>query len=141
MGFQPSTNELLSALDTFSGHRLSRRDDLGALIDLASASSQAGTLDDLSFQGKFISKCYGIMARVGTEGNGYDRLAAELARSLTKAKDLLNLLLQASTSDTRRHFASTYLGMTPESFQNLLALCNDLSWYKSWHLDVSHSRK
>ena len=140
MGLQPSTIELLSRLDAFSANRLSRRDDLGILIELAAQSGKTATLDDLSFQGKFVSKCHGIMSRIGPEGNGYDKLAAELATNLDKAKILLISLLESSTSEVRRHFEMTYLSMTPNAFRNLLALFYDLSWYKNWHLDKARGR-
>ena len=137
MELSPSTEEFLALLDAFSGHRLSRQDDLGALFELASHPDRKGVLDKLSFQAKFISKCHGIMTRIGSNGNGYDKLMAELTTSLEEAKTLLRSLLASATSDLRVHFTSTYLGMSPESFQNLLALMYDLSWYKNWNIDGS----
>ena len=137
MELHPSTEDFLAQLDIFSGHTLSRRRDLGVLIELASDSGRSSVLDELSFQAKFISKCHGIMTRVGAGGEGYGRLLAEFSASLEKAGSLMRSILSDATPEANAHFTSTYLETTPESFQNLLMLMYDLSWYKNWHMDRS----
>lgn len=141
MRFRASTEELLAQLDAFSGHKLSRRDDLGVIFELASHPDRRRVLDELSFQAKFISKCHRIVTRIGPEGHGYDKLVTELTTCLEEAKRLLRSLLSSASSDLREHLTSTYLGMSPESFQNLLVLMYDLSWYKNWRIDGSPGMK
>jgi len=133
----PSTAAFLSLLDAFSGNKLSRRQDLGTLIELASHAQGKSMLDELSFYAKFISKCHGIMVRIGSKGEGYDKLTVEFTTNIEKAKGALGAILRGASSDVNTHFTSTYLTMTPESFQNLLALFYDLSWYKNWDIDTS----
>ncbi len=141
MELLPSTVEFVSKLDSFSAHKLSRRDDLGVLIDLASRSGRSEILDELSFLAKFVSKCHAIMMRIGPGGQGYDKLMAEYTANLEKARTLLRSLFSSSTPNLQRHFESTYLDMSHQSLQNLLALFYDLSWYKNWQIDVSRRKK
>ena len=135
MKLSPASTTLLASLDAFSGSKLTRRDDLGVLIELALSRSRTATLEELSFFAKFISKAYGIMRRIGKDGEGFDPVAKEFEASLERARTLATELLTAAPADTRRRFEETYLALNPNSFQNLLDLFYDLSWYKNWLID------
>lgn len=135
MKLSPVSTRLLESLDAFSGNKLTRRDDLGVLIELALSHSRTATLEELSFLAKFISKAYGIMKRIGKDGEGYEPVAKEFEANLEKARTLATQLLTAAPADTRQRFEETYLGLNPTSFQNLLDLFYDLSWYKNRLID------
>jgi hypothetical protein len=137
MQLSEPTVKFLSTLRALSGGRLSRGNDLGLLIELANRHSRKVVLDELSFLAKFASKTYGIMQRSGTHGEGYDNLSREFTDAIEKSISLIDTLLVDSPTEDRQHFTSTYLTMTPESLQRLLALCYDLSWYKNWTMDRS----
>ena len=135
MQFRPETLKLLADLGALSGNRLTRMTDLGVLIDLGTAPAAQGTLKELSFLAKFLSRTYGIMKRIGTGGNGYGTLLTEFNENLRKASALAQELLAAAPPDVRMRFQSTYFSLTPDAMENLLALLYDLSWYKNWLLD------
>jgi hypothetical protein len=130
-----STSSLLALLDRFSGGKLTRRDDLGFLIELANVHRRTGELDELSFLAKFLMKSRAIMARIGPEGDGYERLSREFSDTLPHAQDLLRALLQPAPEDVHDRFENTYLLLTPDALTAFLALAYDLSWYKNWRLD------
>lgn len=140
MELSRSTRELLALIVTFSGNRLTRQNDLGALIEVAHRTGRTTALDELSFHAKFISKSYGIMKRIGKDGEGYDKLLDEFNTSLAKARTLTSTLLGDATADVETRFAATYLAMTAEALQNFLALLYDLSWYKNWLIDKAPGR-
>ncbi len=142
MNTSPPTQQLLASIDLLSGHTLSRRDDLASLIELAGREGGVDQLDALSFHAKFVTKSYGIMKRIGKDADGYEKLLHEATTSINLCKELIRTLLVSGSSELRNHFASTYLSLTPEGFQNLLALLHDLSWYKNWLIDGgrSHNR-
>jgi len=129
------TFDLLASLDILSGRKLTRRNDLGMLIELSVVHNQHAVFDELSFLAKFISGTYRIMQRIGIHGEGYDRLSREFTDAIEKSKSLITTLLTDSPTEDRQRFTSAYLAMTPESFQHLLALCYDLGWYKNWTID------
>lgn len=135
MQLSKTTVDLLATLDTFSGRKLTRREDLGALIELATLSNRQTELNNLSFFAKFISKTIGIMKRIGKNGEGYDKLEHEFTEAIEKSRALLTTLLAPAPSATRQHFSNQYLVLTPDALQNLLSLCYDLSWYKNWMID------
>ncbi|HCV42317.1 MAG TPA: hypothetical protein DGH68_02450 [Bacteroidetes bacterium] len=137
MQLSEQTIHLLASLDVFSGRKLTRHNDLGILIELSGLHNRRAVFDELVFLAKFASKTYGIMQRSGTHGEGYDNLSREFTGAIEKSISLIDTLLIDSPIEDRQHFTSTYLTMTPESLQRLLALCYDLSWYKNWTMDRS----
>ncbi len=135
MQLRKSTVELLTSLDLLSQYKLTRRNDLGILIELSTANKQHEALEKLSFLAKFASKTLGIMTRIGNDGDGFEKLSREFTEAIDRATALLRALLQDAPAATRQQFSFTYLSMTPDSLQHLLALCYDLSWYKNWLID------
>ncbi len=135
MQLRPETSKLLAELQTLSGDRLTRVNDLGVLLDLGTGPPAAAALQELSFLAKFLSRTYGIMKRIGPGGNGYGTLLSEFNDNLRKVTARVQELLAAAPPGMREHFRTTYFAMTPEAMENFLALLYDLSWYKNWLLD------
>ena len=135
-----STVSLLAALDTASRGQLKRRDDLGILLDLGASPDQSAALVDLAFRSKFLTRTFGIMQRIGREGNGYDRLESEFAVNMDVVRGHLRSLLSGAPETVRDRFASSYLALTPGGLSNLMALLGDLAWYKNWLLDSKQAR-
>ena len=137
MDIGPSILQLLTSLDLLSGHKLTRRDDLAALIELATRGGELGVLEELSFHAKFVSRSSRMMKRIGKDADGYEKLLHECTASLDHSKELLRALLIEAPHETHDHFASTYFALTTEGFQNFQALLHDLSWYKNWLIDAA----
>jgi hypothetical protein len=135
------TASLLSELDTFSGGTIARRSDLGILLESGRVQPERALLDEVAFYSKFLHRTYGIMTRIGREGEGYDRLANEFSEAVAKTRGLLTSLIAGSPEDVRERFTAAYLAMTQEGLENLLSLCHDLSWYKNWLIDTNRERK
>jgi hypothetical protein len=135
MLLSPSTAALVDALDVFSRHKLTRKDDLGVLVELAALSNAKAQLEELSFTAKFISRTYSIMRRIGPQDKAYDGFAREFAEQLERAEKLGRSLLHNAPGVTQEHFASTYYYRSPEALERHLALLYDLSWYKNWLID------
>jgi hypothetical protein len=141
MELSPSTAALLSELDTFSAGKLTRRSDLGVLLESGRVQPARDRLDELGFYSKFLCRTYAIMTRIGRNGEGYDRLAKEFSDAVAKTRGLLTSLTAESPGDVRERFTAAYLAMTQKGLEELLALCNDLSWYKNWLIDTKRQRK
>jgi hypothetical protein len=135
MQLSSTTLALLETLDTVSGRKLSRQEDLGTLIELAAMNQQQSELNDLSFLAKFVSKTYGIMERIGRGAEGYDKLTQQFTENMEKGKTLLRVLIGTGSADVKHQFESTYFAMTPSALQALLELFYSLSWYKNWQID------
>ncbi len=131
----PPTLELLAALGAFSSGRVTRPDDLGLLFESAQRAGLSAEFDELSFQAKFAHKAYGILQRLGREARGYDRLEGEFRAALERCSALVREVLAGAPSGVRVQFAERYLAFRPDALRDFLALCQDLSWYKNWHID------
>ncbi|CAG0961515.1 hypothetical protein ANRL2_00917 [Anaerolineae bacterium] len=136
MNHYNSPADVLHALDTLSGGRLTRHRDMETLIALAQRSRHQDLLADLSFHAKFVTGTSRTLHRIGPEGTGAPALSTEMQNGLEKVKSLVRDLLLEGTAADRQQFDATYFQLTPESLQHLLALCADLGWYKNWLLDT-----
>ncbi|HTR99204.1 MAG TPA: hypothetical protein VML00_05585 [Bacteroidota bacterium] len=141
MELSKATSDLLLELDTLSGGSIKRRADLGILLECGRDGPGRKALDELSFFAKFLHRTHGIMARIGRDGEGFDRLLKEFTDASAKTTALLAQLLSGAPDDERRRLTATYLAMTPGALDNLLALCRDLSWYKNRLIDVRARRE
>lgn len=135
MLLSPSTSTLVDALDVFSQHKLTRKNDLGVLVELAQQFDANAALGELSFTAKFISRTFGIMRRIGAQDKTYEGLSRQVAEQLEKAEALERSLLQHAPAGIQEFFASSYHARSPEAFERHLALLYDLSWYKNWLID------
>lgn len=140
MQLSDATRGVLGELDALSSRRLSRREDLGALIELAERSDQRAHLEELSFYAKFIFRSYRIMERIGRAAEGYDRLNSEFMNALERCRSLMRMLLSEAPFPTRERLERSYLELSPSSLEAMLALAYDLSWYKNWLLDRGRLR-
>jgi hypothetical protein len=131
-----SPADVMHALESFSGGKLTRHRDMATLIGLAQRSHRDDLLADLSFHAKFVTGTSRTLQRIGPEGTGAAALSTEMQNGLENVKTLASTLLQDGTEAERSKFDETYFRLTPESLQDLLALCSDLGWYKNWLLDT-----
>jgi hypothetical protein len=135
MQLSPPVSHFLRVLDQMSHTAIRHRDDLGMVLEGAFRGGKRRELDELAFLGKFCTRAFGIMRRIGPRGEGYDRLAAELRSNTEKAKQLFTSLTGSLPRETQTLLASRYLAMTTEGFENLMTLLSDLSWVKNWQID------
>jgi hypothetical protein len=135
MQLSPPVSRFLDVLDHLSHAAIRHRDDLGMVLEGAFRGGKERELDELVFLGKFCARAFGIMSRVGPQGEGYDRLAAELRNNAEKARELLPALTDILPRETQTQLASRYLIMTTDGLENLITLLADLSWVKNWQID------
>ncbi len=135
MQISPPVSDFLGVLERVSRAALARRDDLAAVLEAAFRAGRKGDLEELAFLGKFCVRAFGIMERIGPQGDGYSRLAAELEASIGRARALCGSILAAAPEEARRALSERYLSMTAEGMGNLMALLSDLSWVKNWQID------
>jgi len=134
---QPTSESesLLAILERHAGKPFARRDDMKIILDAAVAWNRAEDLDRLSFLAKFLVRTHGIMKRIGRDGQGYDRLAAEFGENMESARALLLDFVRHAPEPARRVMETRYLAMTPAALEEVLVLMQDLSWFKNWRID------
>jgi hypothetical protein len=112
-----------------------RRDDLAILLEVAYRTGREGDLEQIGFLGKFCVRTYGIMKRIGREGEGYERLSAEFSANVEKVRSMLETLIPFVPEASRNGLTDRYLALAPAALDNLLALLHDVSWHKNWRID------
>jgi hypothetical protein len=139
MIFTEHTQEILKDIAAISPRPLTFAEEMGILIDTAFSAQLEPSLDELSFQAKFANKTFGIMRRIGKDANGYDKLEKEFAASVERGKVLLQKISDHASADMGTRIVSGFLTLTPESFDRLMTLFRDLSWYKNYRIDSGSS--
>lgn len=135
MTLSRTTKELLETINTTSGGTLRRSMDLGVLIEIAHQHAMQSTLDDLAFAGKFLTKSFELMKRIGKGGEGYDTLEREFSAQTEKSRAMMTSIVAKADVVTVSHFTATYLAMDTVAMQNLMQLFHDLGWYKNYQID------
>lgn len=130
-----TTLALIDALTHFSGNKIARPHDFGILLEIGCREENHILLDELSFLAKFVRRAHAIMQRIGTDGEGYDKVSAEFTVNLERAKDRLRNLMQSGSDEEARRLEKEYLELSQGSFSNLMMLLYDLEWYKNWRID------
>lgn len=135
MNISDATARLVSTLNGFSGNRLSRREDLAVLLELATTENLPDDFERLCFLAKFVTNAARVMQRIGREGEGYEKMAGEFSRSVEEASQLIQSLLKDAPAEEQQRFRTSYFALNSRSLEGLLGLLHDLSWYKNWKID------
>lgn len=135
MTLSRTTKELLASINTISGGTLQRSMDLGVLIEIAHRNAMQPALDDLAFIGKFLTKSFELMKRIGEGGEGFDKLESEFSAQTEKSRTIIAALVEKADAMTVSYFTSTYLAMDTVAMTNLIQLFHDLGWYKNYLID------
>ncbi len=135
MALRAETVIFLHELERFSDRTMNFRDEIGLLIEVVTQHGKTKEFDDAIFLAKFITKSMGVMKRIGVEGDGYDKLAAEFQSNTQKVSDILKGILEVAPEEARRSMAPFFLSLTQESLEHLVLLFQDLAMVKNWVLD------
>lgn len=135
MDFSPQTTSLLEEMEGLSRKPLARRTEVGILLELAQRFHLQHVLDELAFYAKFCSRTYGIMQRIGPQGEGYARLSEEFTTRVATCRTLMASIIRHAPEDVRLSFEESVLALTPTAFTNLLDIFRDISRYKNLQID------
>jgi hypothetical protein len=121
---------------SFSGDQLQRADDCALLAETATLASMETVLADLCFTAKFLHKTFALMMRIGSLGDGYDKLSMEFESNTEKARTMLSALSEAMPSGERDRFTLEYLEVSGPAFEAMMELVHDLNWMKNYSLET-----
>lgn len=136
MRISDDTHTFIDAVQQYSGNRLKHAADCALLVEAAEVHAMHTALADLTFTSKFLHKTFGVMIRVGAQGEGYEKLSEEFASNTAKAQELMKSIAGAMPADDKARFTETYLSMSGPSFQAMMELVHDLSWLKNYSIDA-----
>jgi len=129
------TSAFLKELERTTNRRLNFPDDVGLLLEAARRFSAMKDFENVIFLAKFIDKSVGVMRRIGPDGEGYDKISAEVRDSVRKASVLLQGLSERCGEEVTRSHTVTFYALSHESLERLMRLFSDLAAVKNWVLD------
>jgi hypothetical protein len=135
MALRTETIDFLHKLEQSSNRKLYYPDEVGHLLEAARQSQQMAAFEEALFLAKFVSKSFGVMRRIGVDGEGFDKLSSEFEASLRKVSSLLKEISDSSADDIKREQEKQFFGLNPDSLDRLVNLMADLAILKNWTLD------
>jgi len=133
---QQETEAYLLNVQAFAGRSFLYRNDIGTLIDLAEQRSLQSLFDKLIFLAKFASNSHAILQRLGMQSDETAKLSAEFSESLRKISSLLSRLIESAPPEVQVTFKRSFLDVSHDSLNRLLALLSELAWIKNYSLDT-----
>lgn len=135
MTARSDTERFVEELQTFSNRRLNFPENLTQILDLTRVQNMGDLLQDMIFHAKFAVKTKDVMARIGRDGEGYEKLSSEFQNSIEKTSALLKTIVKESPEDIKQYFVKNFFDLDQESFAKFMKLLEDLSWVKNWEVD------
>ncbi|MEX0735969.1 MAG: hypothetical protein WD182_00910 [Bacteroidota bacterium] len=135
MEIRTETRQFLRELELHAGKKLSYPDEVAYLVDLARGVGRLELLEDAIFHAKFVTKSYGVMKRIGADGEGYGKMSGEFQASLEKVSTLLRTLVKESPDELKGKFVRSFFSLDHDSMSRLMSLLHDLTALKNWRVD------
>jgi hypothetical protein len=135
MDVKPRTLEFLRELERSSNQKLNFPKELAHLLDAARQHQKMDAFEEAIFLAKFITKSAAIMRRIGPDGEGFDKLSAEVESGIQKTSQLLSGISASCPDEAAKHQAVLFFSMSHETLDRLMKLFADLTLVKNWVLD------
>jgi hypothetical protein len=130
----PINKNILNEVETFSNSLLKRKIDLQIIIDESSQNNFDAKFEELTFTGKYIQGLKRVLQKGADfqEIDNLDHVKKDLTENMEKIIGDIRVLLIHSSETNKKYFEDTYLSLTPNCFQNLNELLEDLEWVKKY---------
>ncbi len=130
--------DFLRQLERSSRRKLNYPDEVGQILEAARLGRRTAMFEETVFLAKFISKSFDVMNRIGSDGEGYQKLSAEFESNFQKLTSQLKEILLSVPAEVRRNQSDLFLALTQESLGRLMLLMKDLATVKNWVVDGNH---
>ncbi len=135
MALHAETDQFIRDLERFSNRKLSYPGDVGHFLEAARQSQKMSVFEEAIFLSKFVTKSLAVMRRIGTDGEGYDKLSSEFQANLQKTASLLKTLREGMPDEVKRNQENLFFSLTQDSLDRFVKLVADLALVKNWVLD------
>lgn len=127
--------EFVRSVEASSGRPFNFPEQVAQLLECANRFGMTEVFEDASFHAKFVLRAREVMQRVGKDGDGFDKLAAEHQTSIEKTTTLIRTLVKEADEEVKQRFVKDFFALDQESFSRLNGLLADLSQVKNWQVD------
>lgn len=129
-----NASEFVKRLNSFSGNRLKRKNDLEILVNIVFQNDKHVFLEEAAFTAKYIQGLHRVLKKgsSNSEINNIDQIKIDYTENIKKAVSKLKEIINLSDKATISYFEKNYFELSPNSFQNLSDFLEDLEWTKMY---------
>ncbi|MFH0992422.1 MAG: hypothetical protein V1799_20675 [bacterium] len=135
MSLRPETQTFIRELERSINKKLLYSFEVAQLIELSIAGKKIKEFEQLLFDAKFITQTFGIMKRIGQDGEGYEKLAVEFQAGVQRVSKMLEEFGRDDPHGLQEMIMQTFTSLDQSSMARLLDLLSDLAEIKNWLLD------
>ena len=130
----PIDKNILNDVELFSDSLLKTKADLQIIIDESLKNNFGAEFEELTFTGKYVQGLKRVLQKGADfqEIDNLDHLKKDLTENMEKVIGDIRALLIHSSETNKKYFDDTYLSLTPNCFQNLNDLLEDLELVKKY---------
>lgn len=130
----PINENILNDVENFSDSLLKRRADLQIIIDESLQNNYEAEFKELTFTGKYVQGLKRVLQKGADfqEIENLDHVKKDLTENMEKVIGDIRALLIHSSETNKKYFEDSYLSLTPNCFQNLNDLLEDLELVKKY---------
>ena len=136
----PIDKNILNDVEIFSDSLLKRKADLQVIIDDSLKNNFGAEFEELTFTGKYVQGLKRVLQKGSDfqEIDNLDHVKKDLTENMEKVIGDIRGLLILSSETNKKYYEETYLSLTPNCFQNLNDLLEDLEWVKKY---LNHQKR
>ena len=136
----PINENILNDVELFSDTLLKRKADLQIIIDESLKNNFETEFEELTFTGKYVQGLKRVLQKGGDfqEIDNLDYVKKDLTENMQKVIGDIRALLNHSSETNKKYFEDNFLSLTPDCFQNLNELVEDLELVKKY---LNHKKR
>jgi len=130
----PINENILYDVEIFADSLLKRKTDLQIIVNESLQNNFIADFEELTFTGKYVQGLKRVLQKSADfqEIDNLDHVKKDLTETMKKVIGDIRELLIHSPETNKKYFEDTYLSLTPNCFQNLNELLEDLEWVKKY---------
>ena len=131
---------ILNDVELFSDSLLKRKADLQIITNESLQNNFEAEFEELTFTGKYVQGLKRVLKKGADfqEIDNLDHVKKDLTENMEKVIEDIRALLIHLSETNKKYFEDTYLSLTPNCFQNLNDLLEDLEWVKKY---LNHQKR
>jgi glutamyl-tRNA reductase len=140
--FYNNPRELVKQVDEFSDYKLSVRDDLHRLFSVSLNEKNEKLFEDTIFTAKYVQGLMRVLQKGSSNPDveSLENVKTDLTENMKKTVEQLRELTSDGPETDKTYFEENFLQMSPDAFQNLNKLLQDLEWTKKFLNDLKRNR-
>ncbi len=125
---------ILNEVEIYSDSLMKRKTDLHIIIDECLNNNLEKEFEELTFTVKYVQGLKRVLQKGGEfqEIDNLDHVKKDLTENMEKVIGDIKALLIHSSETNKKYFEDSYLSLTPDCFQNLNDLLEDIELVKKY---------